>query len=82
MHRMASMSCKPAGTRPKIGDIIDENQTVKWNRVGLSITVERDKELLFLAPCVEVSHVYHDTEDTPPEKSGSVFKSQQKGGTK
>jgi len=32
MHRMASMSCKPAGTRPKIGDVIDENQTVKWNR--------------------------------------------------
>lgn len=32
MHRMASMSCKPAGTRPKTGDIIDENQTVKWNR--------------------------------------------------
>lgn len=51
------------------------------NRVGLSITVERDKELLFLAPCVEVSHVYHDTEDTPPEKSGSLFKSQ-RGGAK
>lgn len=32
MHRMASMSCKPAGTRPRIGDVIDENQTVKWNR--------------------------------------------------
>lgn len=32
MHRMASMSCRPAGSRPKTGDIIDENQTVRWNR--------------------------------------------------
>lgn len=34
MHRMASMSCKPSATlhRPAVGTIIDENQTVKWNR--------------------------------------------------
>lgn len=32
LEDMSTMSCKPSMKRPKNGDIIDENNSVKWNR--------------------------------------------------
>lgn len=32
LEEMANMSCKPSKTKPKTGDVIDEDKSVKWNR--------------------------------------------------
>ena len=32
LEAMANMSCKPSFKKPKNGDVIDEDKSVKWNR--------------------------------------------------
>lgn len=32
LEEMANMPCKPNFKKPRIGDIIDEDKTVRWNR--------------------------------------------------
>ena len=32
LEEMVNMSCKPSYIRPKTGDVIDEDKSVKWNR--------------------------------------------------
>lgn len=32
LEEMANMSCKPSFPKPRTGDVIDEDKSVKWNR--------------------------------------------------
>lgn len=32
LEEMANMSCKPSTQKPRTGDVIDEDKSVKWNR--------------------------------------------------
>lgn len=49
LEEMANMSCKPAFSKPRTGDVIDEDKSVKWNReevVRLQNTYEEEVKKL------------------------------------
>lgn len=49
LEEMANMSCKPSTPKPRTGDVIDEDKSVKWNReevIRLQNTYEEEVKAL------------------------------------
>lgn len=46
LQRMSNMSCKPASSKPRIGDVIDEDKSIRWNREQIEKKIiEYEKEV-------------------------------------
>ena len=74
LEEMANMSCKPSTTKPKTGDIIDEDKSVKWNREEVvRLQNEYEKEVKELNTAKNKRREKLETVETKYDLAGSIL---------